>query len=92
MTFKTKDEVLNALSDGKISVEQARGALKQFDQKAGPLSCKVSEKGAVSIYGMGRWPVTLYAGQMERLLDHADAIRKFMKEHHGELARKAAAE
>lgn len=36
--------------------------------KAKGITCKVSEKGAVSIYGLGRFPVTLYRSQMERLL------------------------
>lgn len=42
------------------------------------LSLKVSEKGAVSLYGMGRFPVTLYGSQWERLLDHADEVRAFL--------------
>lgn len=42
------------------------------------LSLKVSEKGAVSLYGMGRFPVTLYGSQWERLLNEADAIRAFL--------------
>lgn len=42
------------------------------------LSLKVSEKGAVSLYGMGRFPVTLYGTQWERLLDHADEVRSFL--------------
>lgn len=42
------------------------------------LSLKVSEKGAVSLYGMGRFPVTLYGSQWERLLDNAEAIRAFL--------------
>lgn len=43
------------------------------------LTLKVSEKGAVSLYGMGRFPVTLYGTQWERLLNEADAIRAFLK-------------
>lgn len=43
------------------------------------LSLKVSEKGAVSLYGMGRFPVTLYGQQWERLLNEADTIRAFLK-------------
>ena len=39
---------------------------------------KVSAKGAVSVYGLQRWPVTLYAPQWNRLLDMADGIRDFM--------------
>ena len=42
------------------------------------LTLKVSEKGAVSLYGMGRFPVTLYGSQWERLLDNAEAIRAFL--------------
>lgn len=43
------------------------------------MTMKVSEKGALSIYGLGRFPITLYRGQMERLLDHAPAIRAFIE-------------
>jgi hypothetical protein len=42
------------------------------------LTLKVSEKGALSIYGLGRFPVTLYRGQWERLLAQADTIRAFI--------------
>lgn len=42
------------------------------------LSLKVSEKGAVSVYGLGRFPVTLYREQMLRLLDAGDRIRAFV--------------
>jgi len=55
------------------------------------LSMKVSEKGAISLYGLGRFPVTLYATQMERLLDAADDIRAFMKANAKLLAAKPVA-
>ena len=42
------------------------------------LTLKVSEKGAISVYGLGRFPITLYRGQMERLLNHAPAIAAFI--------------
>lgn len=42
------------------------------------ISLKVSEKGALSVYGLGRFPVTLYKGQWERLLNIADQIRDFI--------------
>jgi hypothetical protein len=57
-----------------------------FEQR--PLLFKVSEKKAVSIYGLNRFPVTLYKDQMIRLLDSADAIRYFIEEHNNELASK----
>ena len=49
------------------------------------ISMKVSEKGAVSIYGLGRFPVTLYKEQWTKLLDMADDIRAFFKEYVGKL-------
>lgn len=42
------------------------------------LSCKVSEKGALSVYGLGKFPTTLYMEQWIRLLDFADQIRAFI--------------
>ena len=44
----------------------------------GTISFKVSEKGAVSVYGLGRFPVTLYKEQWEKLLDRNADIRQFM--------------
>lgn len=55
------------------------------------LSLKVSEKGALSVYGLGRYPVTLYAGQWERLLAQADTIRAFMAANAALLAEKPKA-
>ena len=40
---------------------------------------KVSEKGGVSVYGLGRFPVTLYYEQWVRLLDHTDQLREFLE-------------
>ena len=42
------------------------------------LTFKVSEKGAISVYGLGRFPVTLYRGPMERLLAASDDIKAFI--------------
>jgi hypothetical protein len=44
------------------------------------MSLKVSEKGALSVYGLGRFPVTLYREQWEKLLGMADEIRAFIQE------------
>ena len=52
------------------------------------VSMKVSEKGGVSVYGLGRFPVTLYKEQWAKLLDLADDIRAFLKEHDAELKTK----
>jgi len=53
-------------------------ALLAASSKPKALTLKVSEKGAISVYGLGRFPITLYSGQMTRLLDHAVVIRGFM--------------
>jgi len=50
-------------------------------RKSGQLRLKVSEKGGVSVYGLGRFPVTLYKEQWIRLLDYADDIRAFLKDN-----------
>jgi len=52
------------------------------------VSIKVSEKGGVSVYGLGRFPVTLYKEQWLKLLDMAEDIRAFLKEHDTELKTK----
>jgi hypothetical protein len=52
------------------------------------VSLKVSEKGAVSVYGMGRFPVTLYQEQWIKLLDMADEIRTFIKDNESKLKKK----
>ena len=49
---------------------------------------RVSGKGAVSVYGLGRFPVTLYKEQWLRLLDMVDEIRAFIREHEPELKSK----
>ncbi len=57
-------------------------------QQASPLSLKVSQKGALSVYGLGRFPVTLYKEQWARLLENAEDIRVFLDDHDGELKAK----
>ena len=65
----------------RLKVENER--LK--NQRGRSASLKVSEKGGVSVYGLGRFPVTLYKEQWAKLLDLADDIRAFMAEHEAEL-------
>lgn len=57
--------------------------------KSGTLTFKVSEKGAVSVYGLGKFPVTLYESQWLRLLGAKETLLAYMKAHTGELARKS---
>ncbi len=63
-------------------------ALKKTSAKG--LSLKVSEKGALSVYGLGRFPVTLYKEQWKKLLDMADDIRAFITANDAQLKTKDA--
>jgi hypothetical protein len=54
-------------------------------QRSRSVSLKVSEKGGVSVYGLGRFPVTLYKEQWLKLLAMAEEIRTFIKEHDTQL-------
>jgi hypothetical protein len=57
-------------------------------QRARGVSLKVSEKGGVSVYGLGRFPVTLYKEQWAKLLDMSDEIRAFIRENEPKLKAK----
>jgi hypothetical protein len=85
-----KDEILAKLASGQLDVAEARRLLDDAEKRPKrELYCKVSEKGAISVYGLQRMPVTLYVEQWLRLLDFADEIRRFAQEHHAELKRKS---
>jgi hypothetical protein len=76
--------------DVRAELERLRAenaALKSRNSRG--VSLRVSEKGGVSVYGLGRFPVTLYKEQWARLLDMADEIRGFIREHEAELKAKA---
>lgn len=59
-------------------------------RRRGVIDFKVSEKGGVSVYGLGRFPVTLYYEQWVRLLDHAEQIKSFLEENKSRLKMKDA--
>ena len=75
--------------DLKAELERLRAeneALKKPSR--GQISLRVSEKGAVSVYGMGRFPVTLYKEQWEKLLASAEQIKAFIVENEPQLKKK----
>ena len=80
MSEPTKEELLARIAE----LEQQVGK-----RKPGALEFKVSEKGAVSVYGLGRFPVTLYYEQWLRLLDSAKELRAFLEENKGKLKLKS---
>ena len=70
--------------DMKAELDRLRAeneALKNKTSAKGTLSMKVSEKGALSIYGMGRFPVTLYKEQWLKLLGITEDIKKFIADN-----------
>jgi hypothetical protein len=76
------------MSDEELKAELERLRRENMALKRGAASglrMKVSEKGAVSVYGMGRFPVTLYKEQWLKLLDMAPEIRAFIAENEPKL-------
>jgi hypothetical protein len=72
--------------DLRTELERLRSENERLKgQRTRGISLKVSEKGGVSVYGLGRFPVTLYKEQWTRLLDMTDDIRAFIKENDGKL-------
>jgi hypothetical protein len=68
--------------DLKKEIERLRAENEALKKPArGQLSLKVSEKGGLSVYGLGRFPVTLYKEQWLRLLGMADEIRAFIRDN-----------
>jgi hypothetical protein len=76
--------------DMKAELERLRAENASLKQKTTgrAVSMKVSEKGGVSVYGLGRFPVTLYKEQWTKLLDLADDIRSFIRENESKLKSK----
>ena len=71
----------------RLRAENAR--LKSAQSRG--VTLKVSEKGGLSVYGLGRFPVTLYKEQWAKLLDMADDIRSFIRDNDATLKSKDAA-
>jgi hypothetical protein len=75
--------------DLKAEIERLRSENESLKKPArGQMSLKVSEKGGLSVYGLGRFPVTLYREQWEKLLGMAEEIRAFIRDHDQALKKK----
>ena len=73
----------------QAEIERLRSENEALKKPArGQMSLKVSEKGALSVYGLGRFPVTLYREQWEKLLTMADQIREFIQANTQQLKKK----
>ena len=87
MNYLTPEQMRQVQELEKLKMENQ----KLKSQKSGiksELSFKVSQKGAVSVYGMGRFPVTLYKEQWERLLAKSSDLLDFIRENESKLATK----
>ena len=82
MTEPSYEELKARLSELEKQVETKK--------RSGSMEFKVSEKGGVSVYGLGRFPVTLYYEQWTRLLDAAETLRAFLEENKEKLKLKTA--
>ena len=78
------DDVQNELERLRAENE----ALRSQKRTAGTLAFKVSDKGAVSVYGLGRFPVTLYQEQWDKLLAQTEELRRFINENRERLKKK----
>jgi hypothetical protein len=76
MSEPTRDELLARIAE----LEKQSGT-----KRTGRLEFRVSEKGGVSVYGLGRFPVTLYYEQWIRLLDTSESLRTFLEENKAKL-------
>ena len=83
--------ILTELCAGHITEEKADELLGEMEsaRPSSSLRCKVSAKGACSVYGLQRMPVTLYVEQWERLIQFVPELAAFLKEHNAQLKRKA---
>ena len=74
----------------QAEIERLRAENENLKKPAsrGQMSLKVSEKGALSVYGLGRFPVTLYREQWEKLLGMSDHIKQFIQENDQQLKKK----
>jgi hypothetical protein len=91
LELKHESELRNQMPEEDLRAELQR--LKAENERLKTqgtrgVSLKVSEKGGVSVYGLGRFPVTLYKEQWTKLLAMADEIRGFIEEHAVELKAK----
>ena len=83
MAEETTEEKLARLeTENRALREQAE------ERKPGQLRLKVSEKGGLSVYGLGRFPVTLYKEQWTKLLDNVEEIKKFLQDNDHQLKAK----
>jgi hypothetical protein len=83
MPEPSKEELLRRIAELEQQIQGRKPTALEF---------RVSDKGAVSVYRLGRFPVTLYYEQWVRLLDHAEELRGFLEANKHRLKRKVPQE
>ena len=81
-------EIHRGILMAEPSYEELKARLAELEAKqhrTGGLNFKVSDKGGASVYGLGRFPVTLYYEQWVRLLDKSQELREFLEENKSKL-------
>ena len=94
--MSSNNEILGLLASGSITLDEAQSKMKALEQKnSANLRYKVSKKGAISIYGLRRMPITLYIGELEAIIelftgsnDWTDEFSGFLEENKVSLKRK----
>jgi hypothetical protein len=85
--FYHEENVISEVPMAEPTYEELKARLQDLEKqvetkkRSGTMEFKVSEKGGVSVYGLGRFPVTLYYEQWTRLLDAAENLRLFLEEN-----------
>jgi hypothetical protein len=76
--------------DTQAEIERLRAENERLKRTASRgVTLRVSEKGGLSVYGLGRFPVTLYKEQWQKLLDMSDEIRAFLRDNDARLKAKS---
>jgi len=72
----------------QAEIQRLKAENESLKRPRGQTSMRVSEKGGLSVYGLGRFPVTLYREQWEKLLGMSDEIRQFIRDNDEALKKK----
>jgi hypothetical protein len=85
------NSILSAMAAMQAELAKLKAENEALKAKKNKLSLKVSEKGAISLYGMGRFPVSLYPDQWDQVIGFADKIKAFVDENREEAEARSAA-
>jgi len=85
---KLKSELEKLKQENEKLKKQAQAKVKNGDPLSNGLALKVAEKGGLSVYGLNRFPITLYKDQWKSLLEVSTEILEYLESHNDQLAEK----